>query len=175
MRREKTAVMKATQAEPAQDPDVGDVSDPQLVRPLGGEAALHEVRTSIRLICRPRGDRRASAPHPFHAGELHQSGDLVPADLPPGAAHRVVHLSDTVDAVVLRVDPAEFLHEDPVPQRSRRPGSCLRGAVAAGGDEPTFRRTQGATDGLDPELIAVFVDERDHLVVGRSSSLAKKA
>ena len=98
MRREKTAVMKATQAEPAQDPDVGDVSDPQLVRPLGGEAALHEVRTSIRLACRPRGDRLAAAPNPFHAGELHQAGDLVTADLPPGAAHRVVHLADPVDA-----------------------------------------------------------------------------
>ena len=112
MRREKTAVMKATQAEPAQDPDVGDVSDPQLVRPLGGEAALHEVRTSIRLICRPRGDRRAAAPNPFHAGELHQPGDLVTADLPPGTAHRVVHLPDPVDAVVLRMDPLELLDEE---------------------------------------------------------------
>lgn len=38
-----------------------------------------------------------------------------------------------------------------------------------------FRRTQGAADGLDPELIAVFVEERDHLVVGQLSSAAKKA
>ena len=52
---------------------------------------------------------------------------------------------------------------------SSRRGSSRRG------DEPTFRRTKGAADGLDPELIEVFVDERDHLVVGRSSSAAKKA
>lgn len=40
---------------------------------------------------------------------------------------------------------------------------------------PHSSRPQGAADGLDPETIAVFVDERDHLVVGRSSSAAKKA
>ena len=99
--------------------------DPEPVRALGSEAALDEVRTSIRLTCRPRGDRLTAAPNPFHAGELHQAGDLVPADLPPGAGHRVVHLSDAVDAVVLRVDPAEFLHEDLVPQRSRNLGRVL--------------------------------------------------
>ncbi len=60
----------------------------------------------------------------------------------------------------------------------RAPGggrSSLRGTVGPGGDEPTRCRTKGAADGLDPETIAAFVDERDHLVVGRSSSLAKKA
>ena len=72
--------------------------DPEPVRALGSEAALDEVRTSIRLTCRPRGDRLTAAPNPFHAGELHQAGDLVTADLPPGAAHRVVHLADPVDA-----------------------------------------------------------------------------
>ena len=130
MRREKTAVMKATQAEPAQDPDVGDVSDPQLVRPLGGEAALHEVRTSIRLACRPRDDRLAAAPNPFHAGELHQAGDLVTADLPPGAAHRMVHLPDPVDAVVLRMDPLELLDEDRIAQGPSGSRSTLHGPVA---------------------------------------------
>ena len=72
--------------------------DPEPVRGLGSEAALDEVRTSIRLTCRAGRDRLVAAPNPFHAGELHQSGDLVPADLPPGAAHRVVHLADPVDA-----------------------------------------------------------------------------
>ena len=73
--------------------------DPKPVWALGSEAALDEIRTGIRLTCRPRGDRLTAAPNPFHAGELHQAGDLVPADLPPGAGHRVVHLSDAVDAV----------------------------------------------------------------------------
>ena len=114
--------MKATQAQPRDRAHVGDVSDPELMRAIRGELPLHQIWAGIRLTSRPRGDRRTAAPNPFHAGELHQSGDLVPADLPPGAAHRVVHLPDPVDAVVLRVDPAEFLHEDLVPQRSRNLG-----------------------------------------------------
>ena len=123
-------MMKATQAEPRDRAHVGDVSDPQLVRPLGGEAALDEIRTSIRLACRPRGDRRAAAPNPFHAGELHQAGDLVPADLPPGAGHRVVHLSDAVDAVVRDMDPPDLLPKHRVSHRPLRGGPGLRGAVA---------------------------------------------
>ena len=43
------------------------------------------------------------------------------------------------------------------------------------GDEPTFRRTQDAADGPGPELQAMHVDERDHFVVGRSSSAAENA
>lgn len=92
------------------------------MRAIRGELPLHQVRAGIRLTSGLRGDRLTSAPNPFHAGELHQSGDLVTADLPPGAAHRVVHLSDAVDAVVLRVDPLELLDEDLVPQRSRNLG-----------------------------------------------------
>ncbi len=122
--------MKATQAEPRDRAHVGDVSDPEPVWALGSEAALDQIRMSMRHACRPCGDRLAAAAHSLQVGGTHETGDLVPADLPPGAGHRVVHLSHPVDAVVLRVDPAEFLHEDLVPQRSRRPGACLRGAVA---------------------------------------------
>ena len=124
--------MKATQAEPRDRAHVGDVCDPELVRAFRGEAALDQIWAGIRLACRSRGDRLTSAPHPFHAGELHQSGDLVPADLPPGAGHRVVHLPDPVDAVVLRVDPPEFLDEDRISQRPRGGGPCLRCAVGRG-------------------------------------------
>ena len=86
----------------------------------------------------------------------------------------MVHLADPVDAVVFRVDPLELLGEDLVSEGPRGGWSCLRGAVAAGGGEPTLRRAQGAADGLNLELIAVCVDKPDHLIVGRSSSLAKK-
>src|SRR5699024_12188217 len=89
--------------------------------------------------------------------------------------HGVPHLPDPVDAVVLLMNPPHLLHEHLVPQASSgcRPG--LPGAVSSGGDEPTFCRTEDATDGLDPELLAMHVDERDHFVVGRSSSAAKNA
>ena len=104
--------------------------DPKPVWALGSEAALDEVRTSIRLTCRPRGDRLTAAPNPFHAGKFHQAGDLVPADLPPGAGHRVVHLSDAVDAVVRDMDPPDLLPKHRVSHRPLRGGPGLRGAVA---------------------------------------------
>ena len=90
-------------AEPAQDPDVGDVSDPQLVRTLSGEAAFDQVRAGIRLTCRSRGDRLAAPPHSLQTGGAHEPGDLVPAYFPAGAVHRVVHLPDPVDLSLIHI------------------------------------------------------------------------
>ena len=99
-------------AEPAQDPHVGDVSDPELMRAIRGELPLHQVRAGIRLTSGLRGDRLAATANPFEAGGLHQPPDLVSAYFPAGPDHRVVHLPDPVDAVVLRVDPLELLDEE---------------------------------------------------------------
>ena len=162
-------------AEPCQRAHVGDVSDPQLMWEFGLESAFHEVWAVIRLTGRTRGDRLTAASDALQASELHQAGDLVPADLPPGAVHRVVHLPHPVHGVVLRVDSRELLEKEFVSQSPCGGWPALGSAVAAGGDEPTIRRAEHAADGLDPETIAVFVDERDHLVVGRSSSAAKNA
>src|SRR5690625_6627528 len=49
------------------------------------------------------------------------------------------------------------------------------GSVAPGSDKPTLCRPQNTADGLDPELVSIQIDVSDHLVVGRSSSAAKKA
>lgn len=80
-----------------------------------------------------------------------------------------------VDAVVLLVDPFDLRQQDLISHRPWRSGAGLGGEVTAGGDEPTRSRTQSTAGWLDPETVTVFVDEPDHLVVGRSSSLAKKA
>jgi len=91
----------------------------------------------------------------------------------PLAAQQGVHLPAAVDAVVLRVQSGDLGHQQVITQLPgrRRPG--LRGTVAAGGEEPTNCRAQHPADGLDPEPILVLVDVADHLVLGRSSSLAK--
>ena len=47
-----------------------------------------------------------------------------------------------------------------------RNGPCVSGAVCSRGDDLTFRCAERETDGFDLELIAVDVDECDHLVVG---------
>ena len=150
--------------------------DPEPVRALGSEATLDEVRTSIRLTCRAGRDRLTAAAHALQACGPHEAGDLVTADLPPGAAHRVVHLAHPVDAVVLGMDPLDLLQEQDVSQGPRGGWSCLRGAVAhveVMNPHSVARRVRQMAS--TEELIAVFVDERDHLVVGRSSSAAKKA
>src|SRR5690625_4504179 len=51
----------------------------------------------------------------------------------------------------------------------------LSGPIAPGSDKPTLCHPQNTADGLDPELISIQIDVSDHLVVGRSSSAAKKA
>src|SRR5690606_15410818 len=63
--------------------------------------------------------------------------------------------------------------EQLVSEASGRWQTSFRSAISARGDEPTNCRAQHTADGLDPELIPVFVDEADHFVVGRSSSFAK--
>ena len=105
--------------EACQDPDIGDVSDPELIRALGAELAFHQVRAGIRLPSRLCRDGLAATPNPLEAGFPHESGDLVPTDLPPSAAHRVVHLPYAVDAVVLGMDPLELLQEQDVSQGPR--------------------------------------------------------
>src|SRR5690606_6619096 len=80
-----------------------------------------------------------------------------------------------VDAVILLMNPSHLLHENLVPQASGGDRPVLPGTVSAGGDEPSSCPFEDATDGLDPELLAMHVDERDHFVVGRSSSAAKNA
>ena len=67
----------------------------------------------------PRGDRLTAAAHALPSGGAHEPGNLVRADLPAGPGHRVVHLPDAVDAVVLRVDPAQLRGADLISQGPR--------------------------------------------------------
>lgn len=92
-------------AELSQDAHVGDVSDPQLVGLFSSETAFDHVGTVIRCPGRTRDDQLTAASGPFWPGEFHQSGGLVPADLPADTEHRLVHLPGAVDAVVVLVDP----------------------------------------------------------------------
>src|SRR5690606_6921576 len=113
--------------------------------------------------------------HPSKTEITHDPSGLIPPERPPLPEHDVVHLADSVDAVVRLVQSGDLGAEQLVREPSRRGRAGLRGAIAAGGDEPTFRRAQHAADGLDPETMLHRVDESDHLVVGRSSSAAKNA
>ena len=86
-------------AEARQDPDVGDVSDPQLMRALSGEAAFDQIRPCIWHACRPCGDRLSATAHSLQAGSAHETGGLVTAYLPAGPGHRLAHLPDPLDVM----------------------------------------------------------------------------
>ncbi len=70
-------------AESGEDPHVGDVSDPQAVGLLRGEAPPDEVRAGIGLLRGARGDRLPAAPHPLKVSCSHEAGDVVAADVQP--------------------------------------------------------------------------------------------
>src|SRR5690606_10852420 len=113
-------------------------------------------------------------PDPLGADQLRGSPSVAPPGLGPRPIpHGVPHRPDPVDAVILLMNPSHLLHENLVPQASGGDRPVLPGTVSAGGDEPSSCLFEDATDGLDPELLAMHVDERDHFVVGRSSSAAK--
>ena len=160
-------------AEPGRDPDVGDVSDPELIRSGSREVPLDQIRTTVQATSRARREHLSTTAYPAQTSSFHQPSGLVAADFPSGTAHRVMHLPIPVDAVVLGMNPTDLFDEHLVTDRSGRCRALLRGTVAARGEEPTFRRAQDAADGLDPEVIAMPIDEGDHFVVGWSSSLAK--
>ena len=56
----------------------------------------------------------------------------------------------------------------------RKRGLCVRRPVAVSSDTPTHCLPQGATDGLEPEAIAIRIDVFDHLLVRPSSSTARR-
>src|SRR5690606_4562484 len=123
-------------AEPGKHPDVGDVGDPELLRPLSNEPSFHKVGTLIVSDRRTGGDQLATSANTLEASDLHQPRDLVATHLASYMPHGVPHLPDPIDAVVLLVNPLHLLYEDLVPGAARGTLPVLGGAVSAGGDEP---------------------------------------
>ena len=99
----------------------------------------------------------------------HQSLDPAAPDRRPFALQLPPHLAGPVDAEVLGMHAPDLRHQLRIPQRARRRRSLL-GRVVRGRGE-----LQRRADRLDPEAIAVRVDERNYLVCRRSSSAPKKA
>lgn len=54
------------------------------------------------------------------AGSSHEPGDLVTAQIPASAPHRMVLLPHAVDAVVLGVDAPDLREKNLIPQRPGR-------------------------------------------------------
>ncbi len=155
---------------PGHGPHVGDVSDPQPVRAWHGEFTRHHISAMIRLVRRHYREGLTSFSNTLQAGLTHHPGGVTGPVCQLSRCKGVPHLAVPVHAIVMRVNPLDLI--------THRPGTAragFRGAVATRGKEPTLCLASHPADGLDPELSPVDVDEPDHIVVGRSSSAAKKA
>src|SRR5437868_5363476 len=78
--------------------DIGQIGDPELVRPHGGKIARHQIHRSIRRRLRDRRSRATAAHDARQAELLHQAcdttsrrTDALPCELAPDFAH-AVHL-----------------------------------------------------------------------------------
>src|SRR6476469_8145716 len=114
-----------------------------------------------------------AATHPFDAGGPHQPGNLIAAHVVTGPACRFPQLVRPVDAVVVLPQLDQGRTQDGVTAGPLRRSAGLGRVVGA----RSHRHPCGAqddADGLDPELLAVGVDEVDYFLCWRSSSAPKK-
>ena len=149
------------------------IGDPQLVGGGRGEVAADQVGVTRAGRIGPAGADLLAASGAFDAGDAHQPGGLVAADVVTGANCRFPQLAGAVDPVVVLPDPDQNRDHRGV-------------ALIAGAGLPVAGRVVGArghlhpcaaqdrADGLDPEIGAVGVDEVHYFLCWRSSSAPKK-
>ena len=165
------------EAHPRPGRHVGEIDDPQLVRPGRGEVALHMVGRSRRGIVSLRGHELLAPDNALHPVGAHQAGHLAARRDDPVACEQVPHLPVAGDPVALglvrlqRLDP--FPHRR-IRQRSLRRRALLERVVARRRDlHPVLG--EHPADRLDPEPGPVIIDERDHHGKRGSSSRARNS
>jgi len=147
---------------------VGEVREPRFVRAGRGEVALDEIRRPPgRRVGAGRPPRQAAPFGSLYAVTAHQplhpaaacvlTGTQQSLPHPPRAVREVVplvHLPDPSEQPLVLELASRTLAASPLVVRGRR-------------------HAQGLTDRLDPEALALLVDERAHLGRCGSSSPAK--
>jgi hypothetical protein len=122
---------------------------------------LNRCRDSGSRCLRPGNTPQADLPHQsFHgaAGNIHALTVQVS-----------MHLAGTIDAAIRSMLLFDQHRQFPVTARPRGRLALVCRVVRRWGDR------QLLADRLDPELLPVLINERDHRLCGRSSSAAKKA
>ena len=114
--------------------DVGDVRDPEPIRPGGREVAIHEIGCGP---CLAIAESRVGTLAPAHAGQAqraHEPGDPLAADV--HAERRQLRVDPTlaVGAARPRVDDADLFHERRIGRGARRRRADGPRVVPAGGD-----------------------------------------
>lgn len=131
------------------------------------EHAFDAIRSGAWLTRGTRGHGLADTPEAPQAGGA-------PAVVPVGPGHDVADPPRPVDGVVLGVGPLNRLHEVLVSKAPCARGRRLRGAATGRRPEHPSHPVEPAAAGLALAQIAGLTGERDHDVVGRSSSRETK-
>src|SRR5690606_1247940 len=160
---------------------VGQVGQPQLVRRRGDELPLDLVLRTLCLSTVADGGLAGLLPRdPTQAFGSHQPQHGAPGDSDTFTVELGVDLACAVDTEVGLVGDLDVLDELGVANRTRRGAPGLGGVVTARGDLDAGV-LQHRADRLDPDLatidhvVAMGVEVGHYLMVGRSSSAAKKA
>ena len=129
--------------------DVGEVRDPEHIRPCSLEPPVHMVERAWRLLVAERRADLLAADRPFEAHLPHQPLHPASADVFAFAPEVASDFARAVDHVVLRMDAGDFGFEAdiaPGPRRELLRVGPLGGMIVIGGRG--YR--QDLADRLDP-------------------------
>ncbi len=117
--------------------NVGDIGDPELVRPRGGEARLHQVwRRSCFLVARGG----APLPPPARTSQTtyaHQTSHALVVDRVPLVAQLGMHTRTSVGLTTEPMDPLDLGEQFLISSRARRGQPFPPGVVVTGGRPST--------------------------------------
>jgi hypothetical protein len=94
--------------EPGPGRNVGDIRDPELVRCLGREVALHEVRCGTPIRVTQSGMGSLAPAHPLQAQPAHQPGDPIATDLRFRFGELRMHPRHPISAAGARMDALDL-------------------------------------------------------------------
>src|SRR5258705_8270045 len=153
--------------------DIREVCHPELIRAIGLEAPPHEIGRAIGELVRNRRLDLSPANHALKAHLPHQPLDGATSHVDLLSQQLSPDLASAIDTEVLLPHPLDLHAQLTIANRSpaklggiREP--CLVLVVGRRGD------LQLLADRLDPVLLAMLVDERDHYLGRRSSSASAK-
>jgi hypothetical protein len=148
---------------------VGEVTDPQGVRPRGPKVPLHQIRRTGRPPVGNRGPLDLAPDHTADAQLAHQPPDAVPAEAVALPTQLLPALAHSVHPVVVLPELADLRLERRVSDCPGQRFAGSGGVIGAPGD------LQFGADRLDPEPFPMRVDIDDYGFGRGSSSPAKKA
>ena len=153
--------------------DIGEVGEPQHVRPWRLELAVDVIQRTWRGLVADRGLDGFAADDPLQTHVPHQSRHCATGNIEAFALELSPDLAHAVDPEVLLEDAPDLdLQRGVLPGARRQLGRIAplghMGVVGRGGDR------QDLADRLDPMRPTMIVDEGDHGLDRRSSSAIAK-